>query len=57
MFAAAAAAAAGMLWLVDYHCSAGWGGIEEDICWAAVDNVANRTNRSHTEPQNPWWEM
>lgn len=23
----AAAVAAGMLWLVDYHCSAGWGGI------------------------------
>lgn len=38
-FVVAAAVAAGMLWLVDYHCSAGWGRTEEDICWAAVDST------------------
>lgn len=47
-FAAAAAAAAGMLWLVDYHCPAGWGGIEEDI-WLGCYLENSVTNGSHTK--------
>lgn len=43
---AAAAVAAGMLWLVDSHCSAGWGGIEEDICGAAVDVTIGTTDHT-----------
>lgn len=39
-----AAVAAGMLWLVDSHCSAGWRGMEEDICRAAVDNMTIETH-------------
>lgn len=37
----AAAVAAGMLWLVDYHCSEWWRRIEEDISWACVQTTGS----------------
>lgn len=47
---AAAAVAAGMLWLVDYHCSEWWRRIEEDISWACVQTTGSTSVSGYIFP-------